>query len=316
MYQDLVAGMEDRVRSDLISTSKLRVIAALIEARGSIPLAARMAGVSKQYIYEVLKGMKSVGMRLRSIPSFSALGRVFLVLTYGGNLPDNDLTVFRLKVYFFDGGVGSVAVYVLPNDVSSTTVTAPRNSTVIELTDVIPSAPWTQFIELRPADESADLKPRVTTLDEDDKAILATLYEDFSAPVTKVLPGVSKSRLSYHFRLHVRPLLRVLLDTHPLRMHARPLVFSEVRAVSEGWLAALLKAREVYLAMPRKNSLSTYVLLDLDDAFVFLKKVSTAIRERGLGLHVKLLGYVDPDESEKVKIPRVFSPVYTGLRTE
>lgn len=308
--------MEASARSDFISSSKLKVIAALIEARGSIPLAARMAGVSKQYIYEVLKGMKSIGIKLRYIPSFSALGRVFLTFTYSGNLPSNDLTVFRLKVYTFDGSIGSVAVYVLPNNLSSTAITVPRNATIIELIDVFPSAPWTHITELRSDEDRADLKVRATTLDEEDKAILAALYEDFSAPVTGVLPGVSKSRLSYHFRLHVKPLLRVFLDTHPLRMHAKPLIFSEVRAVNEGWLSALLKAREVYLVMPKKNSLVAYVLLDLNDTFVFLKEVSTAIREKGLGLHIKLLGYVDPDESEKVRIPRVFTPVYTGLRTE
>ena len=37
-----------------LAVSKLRVVAAFIEARGSVSEAAEIAGVSKQYVYEVL----------------------------------------------------------------------------------------------------------------------------------------------------------------------------------------------------------------------------------------------------------------------
>ena len=288
-----------------LAASKLRVVAAFIEARGSVSEAAEIAGVSKQYIYEVLGRLRSLGYRFRGFPSLGALGRVLLALSRGGALPNGDFSAARLKVYSFGGEELLVGVYVLPARARAAELLGDLSGAeTVELLDILPAAPFHDLAELRPREGAKLPKPPRRELDGIDKAILAKLFEDVSSPVTASVPGVSKSLLSYHYRHHVKPMLRVLLDTHPMLMHARPLLLAEVRAEREEWIPALLKARQVYLLMPRPNLLSAYALLDVEDPYTFLKRVAEARRERGLGLQVALLGYVDPEKSEKLRIPR------------
>jgi len=291
-----------------LKTTYARVVAALIESNGNVSEAARAAGVSKQYVYEVLGRLRSLGYRLRGFPSLAALGRVFLAISRGG-LPENGTAVTLLKVYSFRSEELSVGIYVVPPGTRASWLLRDLvGAEVSELLDLIPAAPRYDIADLRL--HEGERLPRLPRrdLDDIDKAILARLYEDFSHPVSSSVPGVSKSLASYHYRRHVKPLLRLLLDTHPLLMHARPLLLAEVLAVSEEWMAALLKARQVYLLMPKLNSLSAFALLDVEDPYVFLKSVVEARRDKGLGIQVNLLGYVDGERSGKPKIPRVLQP--------
>jgi len=286
-----------------------RVVAALIESNGNVSEAARRAGVSKQYVYEVLSRLRSLGYRIRGFPSLAALGRVFLAISRGKGLPENGTTVTLLKVYSTKSEELSVGIYVVPLGTRAAWLLRELGSAeVSELLDLIPAAPSYDIADLRPREgERLPRLPR-RDLDEIDKAILARLYEDFSHPVSASVPGVSKSLTSYHYRHHVKPLLRLLLDTHPLLMYARPLLLAEVLVASEEWMTALLRARQVYLLMPKLDSLSAYALLDVEDPYVFLKSVVEARRDRGLGIQVNLHGYVDPERSGKPKIPRVLLP--------
>lgn len=287
-----------------LAASKLKVVAAFIEARGSVSEAAEIAGVSKQYVYEVLGRLRSLGYKFRGFPSLGALGRVLLALSRGGALPDGEFSVARLKVYSFGGEELLAGIYVLPAGVCAAELLRDlSDAETAELVDVLPAAPLYDLTELRPREGAKLLRPPRRELDDVDKAIVAKLFEDLSFPITASVPGVSKSLLSYHYRRHVRPLLRVLLDTHPMFMHARPLLLAEIRADEEGWVAALLRAQQVYLLMPRLDSLSAYALLDVEDPYALLKKLAEARRERGLGLKVALIGYVDPEKSEKLRIP-------------
>lgn len=287
-----------------------RIVAALIESNGSVSEAAKAAGVSKQYVYEVLGRLRSLGYRLRGFPSLAALGRVLLAVSRGKDLPDSETAVTRLKVYSFKSEELSVGIYVLPPGARAALLLQDLSTAeVSELLDFLPAAPRYDLADLRPRE--GERLPRLSSrdLDDVDKAILVKLYEDYSFPVSASVPGVGKSLVSYHYRRHVKPLLRLLLDTHPFLMHARPLLLAEVLAESEEWMAGLLRARQVYLLMPKLDALSAYALLDVEDPYVFLKRIAEARRDRGLGLQATLLGYVDPEKSEKPKIPRAFLPV-------
>lgn len=297
----------------MLTESKLRILAALVEARGDVPRAARLAGVSKQYVYEVLGGLRKAGVRLRGYPYLSPLGRVFIAFS-SHLLPDDGLLALRLKIYRFSGDSINVGVYLLPHNLRGTLADVKLPGAVVEeLLDVYTVAPKYDIGELKPQQNvSLPLPPRME-LDGDDAAILRRLYDDIFAHVTESVPGASRSKLSYHYRNHVKRIIQVLVDFHPEKLHERPLLFAEVRAPSEKWLAALMNARQVYLLMPKLNRLFAYALLDVDDLYGLLKRVAAARGEGRMELEFRFVGYVDLDESWKPRLPLVID--HAGLRT-
>lgn len=301
-----VAGVE-------VTDSKLRILAALVEARGTVREAAKLAGVSKQYIYEVMGKLKRGGIRLRGYPFLSSLGRVFIVFSPDRQLPDNGFQAACLKLYRFDGATMSVGIYVIPSKLGTASpLYTVRGCLTEELMDVFLPAPWHDIEKPEPREEWRLPNPIRVELDEEDKVILSHLYEDLTARVTGVLPSVSKSLLSYHYRAHVRKLLQVLIDFHPERMHSRPLLLAELRAPSREWMGALMRAKQVYALAPKIGGSTAYALLD-GSPYDLVKKL-VAAREGGrLAIDFKLLGYIDPDDSTKFRIPRFFT--HAGLRT-
>ena len=295
-----------------LSDSKLKVLAALAETRGVVRDAAKLAGVTKQYVYEIIGKMKSRGIKLRAYPLLSALGRVFAaVCTYAP--PDNGLLALRLHVYKFDGDSMMFGLYVVPHFRQGPSLIKLQEATVEEVKDVLFAAPRYEVDRLVAGESDRLPQPPRVRLDEDDAALLKHLYEDLTAPITSALPSASKSRLSYHYRAHVRRLLQVLIDYHPQKLHTRPLLFAEVKAPSESWLAALLKAREIYAIIPKTGGYSAYALIDAVDAFDLLRRI-VAVKERGFPpLSAKLIGYVDPEKSSKPKIPDVFLQACPGM---
>lgn len=295
-----------------LGNSKLKVLAALAETRGVVQDAAKLAGVTKQYVYDIIGRLKKRGVKLRAYPFLSALGRVFVAFcTYVP--PDNGLLALRLHIYRFDGGSTMVGVYVVPHSHQELLPSIRLQEAIVEeVKDVLFAVPRYGVDQLETSGSNRlPQLPRVQ-LDDDDVALLKHLYEDLTANITSALPSASKSRLSYHYRVHVRKLLQVFVDYHPQWMHARPLIFAEVRAPSEEWLAALLKARETYAIMPRIGSYTAYALIDADDAYDLVKRIAVA-KERGFfPLNVKLIGYVDPEKSSKPKIPDVFLRALTS----
>ena len=295
-------------RAPLLSSSKRKVLAAYVKARGNALVAAEIAGVSRQYVYEVLASLRSRGIRLRAYPSLAALGRVFLVFLPEEKFPRSDLTAARLAVYTVSGCREEAAVYVIPREAGlKAGLPLPPGSRAHELLDVIPAAPLTEIQRLRPKAEGLPT-PELATLDEDDKAIMLALYEDLTKPLAKALPTVGKSRLSYHYRRHVKPLLRILPDYNPRGFHSKPLLLARVKASSEEWIAAMAEAEEAYLLMPETSRLSAFALLEVDDTFTFLKSLASA-RRAGLDLRVTVLGYIDPYESEGFYLPPAFFQV-------
>lgn len=297
----------------MLTESKLRILAALVEARGDVPRAARLAGVSKQYVYEVLGGLRKAGVKLRGYPYLSPLGRVFIALS--SHPPPNDgLLAFRLKIYRFNGDSLAAGVYLVPHTLRGALVDVKLPGAVVEeLLDVYTVAPKYDISELRPQQNALLPSPPRMELDEDDVAILRSLYDDIFAHVTESVPSASRSKLSYHYRNHVKKILQVLVDFHPEKLHERPLLFAEIRAPSEKWLAALMNARQAYLLMPKLNRLSAYALLDVDDLYSLLKRIAAAKEEGRMELQFRFIGYVDLDESWKPRLPLIIA--HAGLRT-
>ncbi|MEM2409205.1 MAG: hypothetical protein QXF87_01700 [Thermofilaceae archaeon] len=297
----------------VLTESKTRILAALVEARGDVSEAAKLAGVSKQYVYEVLGKLKRAGVKLRGYPFLSSLGRVFIAFC-GYQPPDNGFLVCRLKIYRFSGGILEAGIYLIPRNLSVFLgYMKLRGAVVEELFDIYTTAPWYDIVDLRP--NRGTLLPRAPKLEPDyeDWVIMLNLYEDLFAHVTESTPTVSKSRLSYHYRFHVRKILQVLVDFHPEKMHAKPLLFAEVKAPSEEWLSTLLRARHVYILMPRLNCLAGYALLDASDPYDLLKRIAIAREEGRVELEVQMIGYVDLDESFKPRLP--LTVAHAGLRT-
>ncbi|MEM1692020.1 MAG: hypothetical protein QW448_00805 [Thermofilaceae archaeon] len=297
----------------VLTESKTRILAALVEAKGDVSEAAKLAGVSKQYVYEVLGKLKIAGVRLRGYPFLSSLGRVFIAFC-SHQPPDNGFLACRFRIYRFSGGTLEAGVYLIPQDFSASIgYMRLRGAVVEELLDVYTAAPWYDIVDLRP-NRGATL-PRAPKLkpDYEDCAILLNLYEDLFAHVTESTPTVSKSRLSYHYRVHVRKILQVLVDFHPEKVHVKPLLFAEVKAPSEEWLSTLLRARQVYLLMPKLDRLTGYALIDASDPYSLLKKITIAREEGKVELEAKMIGYIDLDESSKPRLPLAI--IHAGLRT-
>ena len=293
-----------------LTESRLRVLAALVEARGAVSEAARIIGVTKQYVYEVLAKLRREGVRLRAYPYLSALGRVYAVISKR-EPPDNGLLAFRFRVYGFDGSTYAVGVYVLPRRMAWLSARL-SGELIEEVGDLLFAAPWLDLSEVRPREGDALPRPPSLDLDEEDRIILLHLYEDLMAQITKASPSVSKSRLSYHYRFHVRRILQALVDYHPRLLHCEPLLFAEVQA-AETWLAALLRARQVYAVMPKAGGGGAYALLSGRDAYSLVRSLAEA-RERGLlPLAWRLRGYVDLEGCVKPRIPSALAQA--GLRT-
>jgi len=301
--------MGEHLRSPpmLLSQSKRRVVAALIEARGEVAKAAKLAGVSRQYVYEVIGKLRGRGFRIRAFPSLTALGRAFMVFMAGETVPMRDLVAMKLTIYRFDAAREIAALYIVPGDrVLDFGRSLPPQAEVYEVVDVIPSAPWAELVEVKPREgEGVQIPPRVD-LDPVDREIIVRVYEDYMRPLTAAIPGLSKSVVSYHYRKHVKPILRVFLDPCPQGLYLKPLILAVIEAESEGWLGALLRARQVYMAIVRPDLRTAFVLLDVEDPFEFLKKVAEAMERGVLRLRVRLMGYVDHLLSSKLSLPAVF----------
>ncbi|RLF04649.1 MAG: hypothetical protein DRK00_06260 [Thermoprotei archaeon] len=295
----------------LLSQSKRRVIAALIEARGEVAKAAKLAGVSRQYVYEVIGKLRGRGFKIRAFPSLTALGRAFMVFTKADEVvPMRDLAVMKLVVYRFDSMKEMAILYVVPGDrVLGFSSSLPPQARVYEVVDVMPSAPWMKLAEVRPeGGEGFQIPPRVD-LDPIDREIIVRVYEDYMRPLSTSIPGLSKSVISYHYRRHVKPILRVFLDPCPRGLYPRPLILAAVEAESEGWLKAVMKSKEVYIAMVRPDLHSAFVLLDVENPFELLKRVAEAVEKGVLGLRMNLVGYVDHLMSSKLSLPAAFKGV-------
>ncbi len=287
-----------------ITASKKRVLAAFIEARGNVAEAARIAGVSRQYVYEVLSSLRGRGFRIRALPSFAVLGRAFFVFSTRGSLPQNAYTIVRLSIYALNGTRGEAAVYLVPRDaLSEFKVLLPLGSSVFEVFDVIPAAPQVRLAEIKVEGNLRLPEPPHVRVDKYDLAIMEVLNEDLSNPISGALPGVSRSRLSYHYRKHVKPLLRVLVDPALEGFYTRPLLITELKANDESTLAAFLRIEEVYILIPRIDRLSAFVLFDVDNIYAFLKALVEARERKGLNFEVRVIGFVDPLESTKLSIP-------------
>lgn len=287
-----------------VSASKKRVLAAFIEARGNAAEAARIAGVSKQYVYEVLSSLRRRGFRIRALPSFATLGRVFLVFSAKGSLPLNTYTIARLSIYTLNGTRGEAAVYLVPfGSLSEFKVLLPPSSSVFEILDIIPAAPQARLAEIKVEGSLRLPEPFPVRADEEDLAIMELLSEDLSNPISSALPGVSRSRLSYHYRKHVKPLLRVFVDPALEGFYTKPLLMAELKASDESTLAAFLKVEEVYIVAPKIDKRSAFVLFDVDDIYAFLKTLVEVRERKDLSFEISLIGFVDPLESTKLTIP-------------
>lgn len=291
-------------RSFIISASKKRVLAAFMEAHGNAAEAARIAGVSRQYVYEVLSSLRGRGFRMRALPSFAALGRVFLAFSAEGPLPSNAYTIARLSIYTLNGRRGGAALYLVPRGLPSEfKVLLPPGSCLFEVFDIIPAVPQVRLAEIKVEGGLKLPEPPRVEVDEEDLAIMEVLSEDLSNPISSALPGASRSRLSYHYRKHVKPLLRVLVDPALEGLYTKPLLMAELKASNEPTLAAFLKVEEAYIVIPKLDRVSAFVLFDIDDVYTFLKTLAEVKERRSLSFEVSLIGFVDPLGSTKLAIP-------------
>ncbi|MEM1509731.1 MAG: hypothetical protein QXY49_04815 [Thermofilaceae archaeon] len=289
-----------------ISTSKKKVLAAFIETHGNAAEAARIARVSRQYVYEVLNSLRGRGFRIRALPSFAALGRVFFVFSAKGSLPLNTNTIAKLSVYMLNGTRGEAAVYLVPREMfNEFKVLLPPNSSIFEVFDVIPAAPQLKLAEIKVEGDFKLPEPPRTRIDKDDIAIIEVLNEDLSNSISRALPDVSKSRLSYHYRKHVKPLLRIFIDPALEGFYTKPLLLAEMKAHDESTVAMFLKVEEAYIVVPKVNRVSAFVLFDVDDVYAFLKTLFEVRERKNLNIEISLIGFVDPFESTKLMIPHV-----------
>lgn len=287
-----------------ISASKKKVLAAFIEARGNVAEAARIACVSRQYVYEVLSSLRGRGFRIRALPSFAALGRLLFVFSAKGSLPLNTNTIAKLSIYMLNGTRGEAAVYLVPREAfNEFRVLLPPNSSVFEVFDIIPAAPQLKLAEIKLEGNFKLPEPPRVRIDKDDIAIMEVLNKDLSNSISNALPDVNRSRLSYHYRKHVKPLLRVFIDPALEGFYTKPLLLAELKARDESTVAMFLKVEEAYIVVPKANRISAFVLFDVDDIYAFLKTLVEVRERRNLNIETNLIGFVDPLESTKLMIP-------------
>jgi len=257
-----------------LSDAQKRVVAALMYARGDVAEAANYIGVSRQYVYEVIRKLRRKNVIFYCEPPYRILGLVPLLIVRepdGRSLPWQDYIVYSLEFYGFNGKMYETCVYVFPDDRIDILFRDLSSLCFIttELHDIyqpIPSVTLREFIRSVKRHSYARWSPkslRRISLDRLDYLLLSEFSEDFFRPLKNIAGkfGVNKSTLSYHYRRHVRNLLRLRYYYQPDGKH--PLFAAKLHIIDRNVFSLLLQADFIRLLLPSRDFEEAYVLLEL-----------------------------------------------------
>jgi len=245
-----------------------------MHAKGDVAEAADHIGVSRQYVYEVIRKLRRKNVVFYCEPPYRILGLVPLLVVRepdSRSLPWQDYIVYSLEFYGFNGKMYETCVYVFPDDRIDVLFRDLSSLCFItrELYDIyqpVPSVNLREFVRSAERINYAKWSPkglRRISLDRLDYLLLSEFSEDFFRPLKNIAEkfSVNKSTLSYHYRRHVRSLLRLRYYYQPDGRH--PLFAARLHIKDRNVFSLLLQADFIRLLLPSRDFGEVYVLLEL-----------------------------------------------------
>ncbi len=300
------------LRLAVISSAQKRILAALVRARGDVALAAQEAGVTRQYVYEVMRRLKRLGVRFYAEPYYRALGLAPVMVLVGRCKPQAELVKHRVlyaKCYCFDGEDYELAVFVAPEErIDSVFMELVDKCLLVrELYDIIQPAPELDVRSFVCAALEKKLEAwqpkafRRLEADAVDAVLLSKLGQDFYVTLKAVAKetGINRSTLSYHFRRHVKDLIRLRYYYTPL--HGFPPTLIRVTLETKDAVSLLSRCDFVLRVLLSRDRREAYIITTLQaDDFWRLLKYAPALSET-IG-NIKFVGLLDP-QSMKFCVP-------------
>ncbi len=288
------------------SESQKKVLAALIENDGDVSRAASYIGVSKQYIYEVIRRLREKGITFHANPIFRTLGLtpVFVQAPRSdmASLPYTKYIAVSGDVVSLNGTPLRFTIYTFPSDkLDYLYQNLPRNATTCELYDFTQPKPWMRFQEFVHRGLRGDYgewRPEPlskTQLDDLDLYIIRELQGNFFKHLKNIAKerGINKSTLSYHFRRHVKWLLRFRVQYVPKDLDTFPPLFAKIRLLDRNVYSLLLRVDFIQILMPSSGGDMCYAILDVPSHEVWtIVRCLSDLRDRGL-LEMELLGFFE-----------------------
>lgn len=287
-----------------ISSAQRRVLAALLRAQGDVNTASTIAKVTKQYIYDVVRRLRSSGVKFYAEPIYRALGLTPVLIVNeesGAEEAWSRNVIFSAKYYGFDGRSYKLKVFVVSEDKIDSVFRelSGRCLTVTELYDILQPVPEISLEEfLNKAASGKFEKFQLKTIkrvsvDRYDAILMSKLGEDYFTPLKTIAEekGVNRSTLSYHYRRHVKSVIR--LRYHYIPSTRLPPLLLKVTLASRDALSLLTKCNfvlEVFLGRDKSDAL-LITTLKAEQLWSLVRKTPSL---QGTFGEISVSGMIDP----------------------
>ena len=252
-----------------ISSAQRRVLAALLRAQGDVNTASKIAKVTKQYVYDVVRRLRNSGVKFYAEPLYRALGLTPVLVVSeedGAEETWRRNVVFSARYYGFDGRSYKLTVFVVSEDKIDSVFRelSGRCLTVAELYDILQPVPeigLEDFLNKAASGKFEKFQLRTirrVSVDRYDAILMSKLGEDYFTPLKTIAEerGVNRSTLSYHYRRHVKSVIRLRYHYVP-SMRLPPLLL-KVTLASRDALSLLTRCSfvlEVFLGRDKSDAL-------------------------------------------------------------
>jgi len=292
----------------LITLAQRRILSALIKCNGNVAQAAALKGVTKQYVYEVIKKLREKGVMFYAEPLYSALGLELVLCIRERAIPpkNKEYIIWNAELLHFSSGEREVCIYAFPIENVNSLIgdLYGQCAYVYRLHDIYqPSgdASLHEFLDLLRTTKNEDLEDGQNArqrIDLIDILIINELMEDFFTPLRKIAEktGISENTISYHYRMHVRNIIRFRYHC-PIGRWLFFISFSRIKglynAFQEGaFVNYIFKVKE-------KDEILAILDLDVDE----LSRLIKALYKANRFLEAKVIGTLDYKSIFKKPLP-------------
>ncbi len=286
------------MRHHLLTPAQKRILSALVKCNGNVAQAASLKGVTKQYVYEVIKKLREKGVTFHAEPIYSALGLelVLCIRERTAPLKNKEYIIWNAELLHFACGVKELCIYAFPienvnmliGDLYAQCVNIHR---LYDMHQSAGEASLHHFMDiLKTSNSESHSVDRSTKhrIDKIDILIINELMKDFFTPLRKIAEktGISENTISYHYRMHVKNIVRFRYHC-PISRWLFFLNFSRLESLYN----VLLKGAFVNYVFKVKEKDEIFTILDLSADE--LSQLIKALLRASKGLEVKVIGMLN-----------------------
>ena len=287
-----------------ISSAQRRVLAALLRAQGDVNVASRIAKVTKQYIYDVVRRLRSSGVKFYAEPVYRALGLTPVLVVNEGDGTEEAWSrnvIFSARYYGFNGRSYKLEVFVVSEDKIDSVFRelSGKCLALTELYDILQPVPeigLEEFLNKAASGKFEKFQLRTikrVSVDRYDAILMSKLGEDYFTPLKTIAEekGVNRSTLSYHYRRHVKSVIR--LRYHYIPSTKLPPLLLKVNLASRDALSLLTRCSfvlEVFLGRDKSDAL-LITTLKAEQLWSLVRKTPSL---QGTFGEINVSGMIDP----------------------